>query len=485
VEEIKSALAEENVAKEQNKDAEMPKRTTEQNENTIINTDDSPDAEKPKASRKPRKKKAAEGESDASVENGEEKQKAPRKPRKKKAAEGESDASAENGEEKQKAPRKPRKKKAADGESDASAENGEEKQKPPRKPRKKKAAEGESDASVENGEEKPKAPRKPRKKKAAEGESDANAENGEEKQKAPRKPRKKKAAEGESAEDKTREKKKEYFSPPTLEISLIDYSDSDDNISEKKADADSYDPNRILPPDEIFSTHIPSFMSVQVQLPSEEDKIEEDGQYTISYPDVIPDQEPEEEEDELPEKEELPKKYNPDKPRKIDGHFDFVELFVFTLLAVMLITSFFFRHSIVDGSSMKATLENGEHLIISDLFYTPSRGDIIVCEDYSTGIRKPIVKRVIAVGGDTVKITVKGEIYINGKILVEDYVYIDSNMYRYQPLEVVVPEGELFVMGDHRNLSSDSREFGTVSEESVLGRVLLRFYPFDKFGVPK
>ena len=149
----------------------------------------------------------------------------------------------------------------------------------------------------------------------------------------------------------------------------------------------------------------------------------------------------------------------------------------------MLITTFFFRHSIVEGSSMENTLHEGEHLIVSDLFYTPKRGDVIVCEANIYGEMKPIVKRVIAVEGEHIVVTPDGHVFIDGKELIEDYIFIDGQVDGL-PVDLEVPEGEIFVMGDHRNNSHDSRDddVGTIKVDAVLGKVLLRFYPLDKFG---
>lgn len=210
--------------------------------------------------------------------------------------------------------------------------------------------------------------------------------------------------------------------------------------------------------------------------------IDGDEENQIAFSDNFEDFEEADECDEVAkdESDSLPP-YDEKKPRKIDSRFDFAELFIFTLLAVMILTSFIFKHSIVDGGSMLNTLESGEHLIISDLFYTPSQGDIIVCEDYSTGIRKPIVKRVIAVGGDYLEISRYGYVCVNGEMLSEEYVFIDGD-FRYPEVSMFIPDGMIYVMGDHRNASTDSRNVGCIDEDAVLGKVLLRFYPFDKFG---
>ena len=169
------------------------------------------------------------------------------------------------------------------------------------------------------------------------------------------------------------------------------------------------------------------------------------------------------------------------KGRRVDNVFDFVELAVFTLIVVLTLTVFLFRHSIVDGGSMESTLQDGDHLLISSLFYTPEAGDIIVFEETSAHNR-PLVKRIIATEGQTVEILSDTEVYVDGEPVIGGYVDGVSD-YVY-PITCTVSEGCVFVLGDHRNNSADSRRFGEIPVECILGKVLIRFYPFDSFGTP-
>lgn len=363
-----------------------------------------------------------------------------------------------------------------------------------KKPSVKKTAEKADTAS--DGEEKPKPRRRSTKKTAVAPKDSGEEETLESAAKTDSAPAAAEdmAAETVTAPDTSEDIVESQAEEPSLVISAQQVAElalDDENFSIWDSEPVG---ERILPPDELFSvrslpeTESETEIFEDTAVEDEENELEEyeddgdelenigeDGQYTLGELEL---------QSEISDKyfaeEEMPE-YDPKKPRKIDGRFDLVELFVFTLLAVMIVTTFFFRHSVVDGSSMENTLHGGEHLIISDLFYTPKRGDIIVCEDYTTKIPKPIVKRVIAVEGDRIVITANGTVYINEALLEEDYVFIDG-YYEQMPIDIVVPEGEIFVMGDHRNVSADSREIGTVSVDSVLGKVLLRFYPFDKFG---
>lgn len=174
---------------------------------------------------------------------------------------------------------------------------------------------------------------------------------------------------------------------------------------------------------------------------------------------------------------------------------DYIEIFVVAICVVIVLFCLSgIRLCTVDGPSMEDTLQNNEKLITSNLFYTPKRGDIVVfhqTSDALNGYNKPIVKRVIGVAGDTVSIdyqtwtvTVTDK---DGNVTVLDEPYrkvVDSNPYPATPVSVYVEEGTVFVMGDNRNHSADSRnaKIGLVDTRRILGKVILRITPFDRFG---
>lgn len=190
-------------------------------------------------------------------------------------------------------------------------------------------------------------------------------------------------------------------------------------------------------------------------------------------------------------------------PKKKQGSFlselfDYFELFIISACCVLILFSFFTRICRVSGDSMLNTLYNNEMLIVSDVLYTPERGDIIVF--HQTGndpgdLNEPVVKRVIATEGEWIDIEVgsKGLIVTiydsnkeNPQVLQEDYAnyFKGVGYYNYTGYPVQVPEGSIFVMGDNRGNSLDSRSdsIGFVDVRRVLGKVVCRVLPLDKFG---
>ena len=162
-------------------------------------------------------------------------------------------------------------------------------------------------------------------------------------------------------------------------------------------------------------------------------------------------------------------------------------LFLIIYLVLVLIFSFFFRIIQVDGSSMVPTLVNGDKLIVWGAGYTPQRGDVVIVDSY-TSYGKPLVKRVIAKGGDTVSIDyATGTVAVNGEVLQEDYIAEPTYLGYDVTFPYTVPEGTVFVMGDNRNQSLDSRStyVGCIDERDILGKVLVCFMPFTDFGVVK
>jgi signal peptidase I len=174
--------------------------------------------------------------------------------------------------------------------------------------------------------------------------------------------------------------------------------------------------------------------------------------------------------------------------------FEIVETLVLTLIIFLVIQNFVAQPYQVQQQSMERTLEPQQYVLVDKL--TPrwdgyDRGEIIVFtppEDWSQENGTPFIKRVIAVGGDSVEVREDGFVYINDVRLDEPYVYAVDGV--PQPTTTspdrdrwVVPDGELFVMGDHRSSSADSRAFGPIPVDAVIGRAWLRYWPFDTFGI--
>ena len=157
------------------------------------------------------------------------------------------------------------------------------------------------------------------------------------------------------------------------------------------------------------------------------------------------------------------------------------------LAVVMILFLIFFRIIVVSGPSMRMTLLDGDYLLlISNLFYRePEKGDVVVVskQDYDNG--KPIVKRVIATEGQIVDMDfANGIVYVDGLPLEEDYINTPTNLDEGSVFPQIVEEDHVFVMGDNRNNSKDSRslEIGQVDKREVLGKVALLMVPGTDHG---
>ena len=157
--------------------------------------------------------------------------------------------------------------------------------------------------------------------------------------------------------------------------------------------------------------------------------------------------------------------------------YDVVEVLVASLACIVLLFTFLFRVVGVEGDSMMDTLYGGDRLILCPALSSPDRGDIVVINRYTD---EPLVKRVIGVAGDTVEIDEEQhKVRLNGELLDEPYVDFPTPAYDMTGA-VVIPEGYVFVMGDHRDNSHDSRwdDIGPVPAGDILGRAVLRIWPF-------
>lgn len=188
----------------------------------------------------------------------------------------------------------------------------------------------------------------------------------------------------------------------------------------------------------------------------------------------------------MEEKNEQPK-LTKEESFKLDLYF-WLQALVMALVGLILVFTFVGRIIGVDGQSMVPTLHHRDMLLLQSIGYTPKQGDVVVLTKEFATVDKPIVKRVIATGGQTVDIDyAAGTVAVDGVVLDEPYINerMQVPVSQHETItHVTVPEGSIFVMGDNRNHSSDSRDdrLGTVDERYVLGRALWVLLPFQNFG---
>jgi signal peptidase I len=164
--------------------------------------------------------------------------------------------------------------------------------------------------------------------------------------------------------------------------------------------------------------------------------------------------------------------------------YEWVQSIAVALVVALIINQFLFAIVRVDGASMQPTLLDSERLIITKLFYKPEPNDIVIVK--SDVLKKHIVKRVIATEGQEIYIDAKtGDVYVDNVLLDEPFIKEKINPLRVgtkYDYPLVVPEGTVFVMGDNRNNSQDSRSIGVIPLNEIVGKASLRILPLDKFG---
>lgn len=169
----------------------------------------------------------------------------------------------------------------------------------------------------------------------------------------------------------------------------------------------------------------------------------------------------------------------------IKSCFEWVESLIPALIISILILTFVFRLVTVNGISMENTLFHGDKLIVRNLFYKPSNGDIVVVGPVLGLDEHIIIKRVIATGGQTFDINFDtGEITVDGVVLDEPYIKETTRLREGGEIPSVIPEGYVFVMGDNRNHSSDSRSYkvGLIAEDQIIGKAEFIVWPFNRIG---
>ncbi|MCF7906514.1 signal peptidase I [Patescibacteria group bacterium] len=167
--------------------------------------------------------------------------------------------------------------------------------------------------------------------------------------------------------------------------------------------------------------------------------------------------------------------------------FEFLKTLVFSLLLVVFIRYFIISPFSVKGKSMEPSFYEGEYLIVDEISYRfkePKRGDVVVLKYTDKGTSEFLIKRIVALPGEEIiinngKVLIKNEENPDGFYLEEDY--ISENIETFGNIKESVLEDNYFILGDNRPNSLDSRYFGPISKDQIIGRVFLRGYPFDRF----
>lgn len=174
--------------------------------------------------------------------------------------------------------------------------------------------------------------------------------------------------------------------------------------------------------------------------------------------------------------------------RVLAAIFDFLQGIVVVLAIMVMIYLFIMSPQEINGQSMFPTFYNGEYILTNKVEYklhSPIRGDIVI---FKSPRNKDIdyIKRIIGLPGERIKLE-NNKYFINDKQLTEAYIGTEvttfGGSYLQEGVEVSIPEGKYFVSGDNRPHSSDSREFGPIPAEDIIGKALLRYWPFDRAGI--
>ncbi len=166
------------------------------------------------------------------------------------------------------------------------------------------------------------------------------------------------------------------------------------------------------------------------------------------------------------------------------GVYDWVSALLAAVVILVVVMTFCVRMVDVDGSSMNDTLQDKDRVIITGLNYEPRVGDIVVIS-HGVELDKTIVKRIIAIGGQTVDIDREtGEVTVDGILLDEPYAVGDTMVSGDVEFPLTVADGTVFVLGDNRGISKDSRfsDVGLIDVNNIIGKVQFRLYPFNSFG---